>query len=220
MEVILVSIILIILGLTIAISGYSLFRIMLPVMGFIAGFSLGFTMIQALAGSNAFSFVAALLTAFLFGIVMAGLSYVYYTLGVMLIMSSLTAGLFAYLGEAVGLRENGFVVGLLGITGAVVGIITVLRYKLQHDLIVALTAMFGVGMILVGAFLIVGDFTLGDLHNDGIARSITSVVSSSWIWIIVWLAGTVIAMQTQIIMIAKAIFGDQFVLETSKKAGR
>ena len=92
-------------------------------------------MVQAVTGANAFSFVAAFLTALITGLVVAALSYAYYTLGVLVIVASLLAGAFAYFGQAIGLREDGFIVGLLAITGGIIGVITVLRYGLQHDLL-------------------------------------------------------------------------------------
>jgi len=194
MEVFFVGVLLVVVGLMVATSGYPLFRVMLPLMGFFAGFGLGFSMVQAVTGANAFSFVAAFLTALITGLVVAALSYAYYTLGVLVIVASLLAGAFAYFGQAIGLREDGFIMGLL-----------------------AMTAMFGVGMIFVGAFLLFGDFTLNDLHKDGIMQSISNVVTSSWIWLVAWIGGTVIAMQAQVIMIARAVFGDQYVIEATKK---
>lgn len=217
MEVFLVGVLLVATGLLVATAGYPLFRLMLPIMGFFAGFSIGFSVIQAAVGANAFSFVAAFLTALVMGMVFAVLSYTYYTLGVLLVAASFMAGVFAYFGQAIGLREDGFIIGLLAIAGGVIGVITVLRYGLQHDFIVVLTAMFGIGMIFAGAFLMFGDLTLSELHRDGVAQSIAGVVSSSWIWLIAWIGGTVLAAQTQIIMIARAIFGDQFVIEATKK---
>lgn len=217
MESFIIGLLLIITGFTIATSGYPMFRIMLPIMGFIAGFGLGFSMVQAVTGANAFAFIAALLTALMTGLIFAALSYFYYVLGILLVAASLFSGVFAYLGQVVGLRQDGFVVGLLALTGGVIGVITVLKYGLQHDFIVVLTSMFGVGTLFVGAFLIFGDFTLADLHKDGITQSISKVVSSSWVWIIAWLAGTIIAVQSQIILIARAVFGEQFVIEATKK---
>ena len=217
MEVFFVGVLLVVVGLMVATSGYPLFRVMLPLMGFFAGFGLGFSMVQAVTGANAFSFVAAFLTALITGLVVAALSYAYYTLGVLVIVASLLAGAFAYFGQAIGLREDGFIVGLLAITGGIIGVITVLRYGLQHDFIVAMTSMFGIGLVFVGTFLLFGDFTLNDLHKDGIMQSISNVVTSSWIWLVAWIGGTVIAMQAQVIMIARAVFGDQYVIEATKK---
>jgi len=217
MDVFLVGTLLILIGLVIAFAGYPLFRILLPVMGFFAGFGLGFSMIQAVAGSNVLSFAVALLTAIVTGIVIAALSYAYYTVGILLVAASLMAGVFAYLGQAVGLRENGFVVGLLSITGAIIGIMTVLKYGLHHDFIVVISSMFGVGMIFVGVFLMFGDYNLADLSRNGISQSIGSLVTSSWLWLIAWIGGVVIALQAQMIMIARAVFGDQFVIEETKK---
>ena len=80
-----------------------------------------------------------------------------------------------------------------------------------------MTSMFGIGLVFVGTFLLFGDFTLNDLHKDGIMQSISNVVTSSWIWLVAWIGGTVIAMQAQVIMIARAVFGDQYVIEATKK---
>lgn len=217
MGVFLIGILLIVGGLLIASAGYPLFRIMLPLMGFFAGFGLGYSMIQATTGSGVFSFLAAVLTALVLGLVLAVLSYMYYALGVLLITASFMAGIFAYFGQVIGLRNEGFIVGLLSLTGSIVGVMVFLRYRIQHAFIVVLTSMFGVGLIFAGAFLMVGNLSLNDIYANGLARSISTVVSSSWIWLIAWIGGTVLAAQSQFIMVARAVFGDQFALETSKK---
>lgn len=217
METIIVGILLLAVGLASAFAGYALFRIILPFLGFFAGFSIGFAAVQGLFGANVWSFVAALLTALLIGGLLALLSYFYYTVGVMILAGSLLAGAFAYLGQAVGLSEDGFVLSLLTLTGAIIGGILVLKYGLQHGFIVYLTAMFGVGLLLIGTFLLAGGLTLGDLHEIGLVNAIRDTVSSSWLWLIVWVGGTVFAASLQAALIARAIFGDQYVIEETRK---
>lgn len=217
MEAFIIGFLLVIFGFLIATAGYVLFRIALPIMGFITGFGIGFSAIQAFFGANVWSFVVATMTALILGLVVGALAYAYFTIGVVLVAASLLSGAFAFLGQAIGLREEGFIVFLLALAGAVVGTITVLRYGLQHNFIIVLTSLYGVGLMFVGLFMIVGGVSVYDLNQTGIVQSISDVVKSSWVWILAWIGGSIIAMQSQIVMIAKAVFGEQYVIkETSK----
>lgn len=217
METLLVGAFLVIFGLISAFAGYGLFRILLPLMGFFAGFSVGFSGVQSLFGANVWSFVASLFTALVVGLLFAALSYFYYTIGVMIVAGAMFAGALAFLGQAIGLSEDGFVMFLLALTGVIIGGILVVRYGLQHLFIVYLTAMFGIGLLLVSAYLLIGDLTVSELHETGILQTIDDTVSKSWLWLFVWLSGTVLAAAVQMAMISQAMFGDRFILEEKNK---
>lgn len=212
MDTIIVATILIIIGLASTLGGYLLFRLLLPFYGFIAGFGLGFSGIQALFGANVWSYTASLITAFVIGLLFAALSYFYYTIAVMVISGTIVAGAFAFLGQAVGLNENGFVIFLLSLTGAIIGGLAVLRYGLQHSLAVVFTSLFGVSALLASLFLLFGDLSISELHQNGILQSVGKTVDSSWIWLFVLLGGTLFASALQRALIVQASYDSPFII--------
>ncbi len=217
METIIVVVGLLVVGLGAAFSGYPLFRIFLPILGFVAGFSLAFSAVQGLFGPGVWSAMLAILPALILGLVLALISYLYYTVGVIILGASLVAAAFAYIGQAVGLREDGFLVLLLTITGAIIGGIVVATKGLQDDLVIYVTAIAGSGLVLLAAFLTFGHVHLGDLYHNGILRTIGSAVDSSWIWLFAWIGGAAVAVSAQRRVIAEAYFGSQFSIPEEKK---
>lgn len=220
METVIVIVGLLVVGAGAAFAGYPLFRIILPILGFIAGFSLVFGAIQGAFGTGVWSALAAVLPALLFGLVLAAISYVYYALGVILLGASLVAAVFAYIGQAVGMREDGFLMLLLTVSGAILGGLIVAARGLYHDLIVYLTAIAGTGLLLLAAWLTFGGVHLSDLYNGGILRTLASTVDSSWMWLFVWIGGSAIAVVAQRRVIAEAYFGEQFVITEEVKIAK
>lgn len=216
METIIVVVGLLVVGLAAAFSGYPLFRILLPILGFLTGFSLAFSAIQGAFGPGVWSALVAIIPALVLGLILAAISYLYFAIGVIILGASLVAAAFAYIGQAVGLREDGFLVLLLTIAGAIIGGIVVATKGLQDDLVIYVTAIAGTGLVLLAVFLTFGNVSLSDLYNNGILRSIGSAVDSSWIWLFAWIGGAAVAVSAQRRVIAEAYFGSQFSVPEDK----
>lgn len=213
LETLIVALLLLAVGAVSIFGGYVLFRLLLPVIAFVTGFGVGFSGIQALFGDNIWSYASAFITAIVVGALFAVLSYFYYTVGVMIIMASLVSGLFAFLGEAVGLNSNGLIVALLSLTGAIVGGLFVLRTGLQHSLIVTLTALFGVSAIMVGLALLVGGVSMPELYKNGVLGSIDKIIDSSWLWLFVLVGATLLASAVQRAVIVRGALGNSYTIE-------
>lgn len=217
METLILSVALLIVGVVSVLFGYVLFRLLLPVMGFFVGFGVGFSGVQAVFGSNVWSYTAAIITALIFGLLFAALAYFYYTFGVMVVVGAIVAGWFAFFGQAIGLSEQGFIVFLLSVTGAIIGGIAVLRYGIQHSLIVTVSAMFGVGAVLLSLFLLFGDVTVAQLHQDGILPTMGRSIANSWLWVFVFVGGAVLGSALQRALIVHSLIGDQYILDVDEK---
>jgi len=216
LETLIVALLLLAVGAVSILGGYVLFRLLLPVIAFVTGFGVGFSSIQALFGDNVWSYASAFVTAVVIGLIFAVLSYFYYTVGVMIIMASLVASLFAFLGEAVGLDANGLIVALLSLTGVIVGGLFVLKTGLQHSLIVTMTALFGVASIMVGLSLLIGGVSMPELYKNGILGSIDSIVDSSWVWLFVLVGATIVASSVQRAVIAQGVLGNAYTIDEVK----
>lgn len=205
METIIVALLLVAVGVVSSLFGYVLFRLVLPFVGFITGLVIGFSGVQAVFGSNVWSYLAAAVTALIVGVLFALLAHLYYTIGVMVIAGSLFAGIFAFFGTVIGLSEEGFIVFLLSLTGAIIGGLAVLRYGLQHSLVVTITSLFGVAAILLSGFLLFTDVSVTQLHEQGILATMAATIGTSWIWLFVLVGGTVFATALQRYLLMQAM---------------
>ena len=101
---------LVVLGAAVALLGERAFRIILPIIGFIAGILIGYSGVQAVFGIGIISFPLAIITALLVGAIIAALSYLYFDLAIILLVAAITAYGAMYLGIALGLSKNSFLV--------------------------------------------------------------------------------------------------------------
>jgi predicted outer membrane lipoprotein len=217
METLLVAAVLIVFGLAAALNGYLLFRVLLPIMGFLLGYGIGFAGLQAALGTGFASTTIAVLVGLFVGAVLAALSYFYFTIAVTVFGASIVAGAFAFLGQAIGLREEGFLVFLLALSGAIIGGLVVLRAALQDRLVVYLSAFLGVGLVLVGVMLGAGDLTMAELNEAGILATIRDTVDTSFIWLFAWIGGSLMASLVQFAIIQANVWPENLNYEPTKK---
>jgi hypothetical protein len=207
---VLVALALMAVGLLVATLGYKLFRILLPIVGFISGTMIGFTGFQGIYGKGAVSTTVAVFVALTVGLIMAVLSFAYFEIAVIVLTAILSASLFAFLGIALGLNDDGFVVFLLALSGFVLGLMLASNGVMGASFVTILTSMLGVAFILAGVFLVVGTVSLDDLHNDGIVSTVLGVVDQSFLWLIVWLGGSLFANQIQLRTMMLELAGDSY----------
>lgn len=208
---------LILLGGISALIGVKLFRLLLPLIGFIAGIMVGFGGVQAVFGTGAVSTTIAVVMAVIVGAIMALLSFLFYEIAIVVLSIILGASFMTYLGVAIGLENAGFVLFLLGLAGGILGFLVAMSSNLSVSFIIVATSMLGVGYILAGILLIVGAISLDDLSNGGIIPAVVETVDQSFLWLFVWIAGTIISMNVQMKALAQEFMNDQFEYTVSKK---
>lgn len=201
---------LIIIGWFSAFLGLKLFKVLLPVAGFIAGLMVGFSGVQAVFGAGVVSISIAVIMALLVGVLMALLSFLFYEIAVIVLAISLGATLFTYLGVALGLENAGFILFLLGLTGGILGFILATLTPFSIDLVIIVTAFLGVTYILAGIMLLAGELSLTTLDEKGIVQSVVAVVDQSFFWLFAWIGGSVIAATSQTALLQKELFGDAY----------
>jgi hypothetical protein len=205
MENFLTSSLLILIGLLSITLGYLIFRILLPVMGYVLGFAIAFNGIIAIYEENTLSYTGAIIIANIFGLAIAALAYYYYTAAVVLIAASISASLFSLLAQAVGLDSDGFIVALLALSGAVIGGLYVARAGIQKSSMVVLSSLFGVVTIFGATLLIFGELEMMDVYNNGLFEIIRSSFNSTWLWLLGILGATVLSSLIQQRVLANII---------------
>lgn len=203
------STLLIAVGVVVALMGVKLFRLLLPIIGLVTGTMAGFIGIQAVFGTGIVATTVAIVMAVLVGVLLAVLSFAFFDLAIIIYIAMLGAALFAYLGVALGLQHDGFLVFLLGLAGAVLAAMWAARGTVSLQIVMAFTSFIGVAYVLAGLFLVFGNLSIDDLNQNGVAGSIVRVVDQSFLWMFVWLGASLVAWQLQ----ARSLF-DEFVTDT------
>lgn len=117
-------------------------------------------------------------------VLVLGLCWQFYELGVALLGGLVTAWLSAGFMHALGL-EPGFLTATIALVCALVaGILTYLR-EWQKYLIMLLTSIFGANTIVLAFLLPTGQILIDDLQGAGTA--IQPILQQSWIWSLIWL---------------------------------
>ncbi len=212
--------ILIMIGILSSVLGLKLFKLLLPFLGFVTGFMVGFLGVQAIFGTGVVSTAMSILVAFIVGVMIALLSYLFFDISVTLFAALIGGTAFSYMGVALGLSKEGFVVFLFSLGGAILGAMIASRYALAPQIVVTLTAMLGVAYILAGFLLVVGRVSLNDINSAGVSATILKVVDQSFLWFFVWLGGSIVAMQVQYRLALIDVMDNMFEyqeLKTSKK---
>lgn len=194
---IITSILLLILGIVTAVSGLKLFRLLLPLVGFVSGVMVGFGGVQGVFGVGAVSTAVAIIMAVIVGSIMALLSYMFFELAVVILITLLGSSVFSYLAIAIGLGNNGFLLFMLTLAGGILGFILATSGGLSRTLVIYATSMLGVAYILASILLLVGTVSVDQLLNEGIVRTVLAVVDQEFVWLLVGLGGTLLAASVQ-----------------------
>lgn len=196
---------LILLGGLTALMGYQLFRGLLPLVGFVAGLMVGFGGVQGVFGTGVISFTLAILMAIIVGVITTLLSFMFFDVAVMVLLAMLGASALTFLGIALGLGDNGFILFLLGLAGVVLGVMIASAPWASTVFVAGTTAYLGVAIVLAGVLLIAGEFSVESLHEDGIIPSVLATIDQSFLWLLVWVGGSVAAYHAQLVVLQRNI---------------
>ncbi|MFZ1360715.1 MAG: hypothetical protein WAS27_01630 [Candidatus Saccharimonadales bacterium] len=215
---ILAAICLVTLGLVVGLTGYKLFRVVMPIAGLVVGATIGFTGFQAIFGTGVTSTTLALLVAVILALVLAVLSYAFFDLAVVILMGVALSSLFTLVGLAFGLSSTGFALGLLSLSGFIIGLILASSSVfLAENLVSLVTAYVGAGLVLAGVFIMTSGSTLQAMYENGILNTVSEHAGGSLWWVLVWIAGVVIMRQVQLRSLWAEIFPKDLGYTVKKK---
>lgn len=204
---ILIAIVLILVGAFVALLGERTFRVILPIIGFVAGILIGYSGVEAVFGIGFISFPLAIITSLLIGAILAILSYLYFEIAVILLVGVITGYGAMYIGIALGLSSNGFWLGLLTFAGAVIGLALASAIPMGQSLIVIISSFYGVAMVMAGVFMMSGSVTFEQMQRIGILRVVTERIDGSLLWLVVWIGGSIACCYAQLAAIARELLG-------------
>jgi hypothetical protein len=209
-QTVLVSLIAILIGLALTLSGYRFFIILLPIWGFFAGLSATGTTIRGLWGTGFFNTVFSWVIGLLVGLLFAVLAYLFYYAAIIILGATvgymLGIGFMTWIGF-----QLGFISVMVGLILAVIFAFGVWYLKVPKLLIIILTSLAGAASLLAGVFLAFGTIPLADLQWGAVG----AVVRQSWWWTLVYLALAGIGVAAQWVMTSSQYTLDAYSREVA-----
>lgn len=179
---ILVGLLFLLLGLAVATMGLRIWFWMLPVLGFLAGFSLGAILVHQLAGDGLFQTVLGWVVGLVAGIAFALISWFWWYFGVIIAAGSAGAGVATALAATVG-AERDWVIFIVAAIGAALAVLAALVLNLPIYLVIVNTAIAGALGAVAGLLLILDQI---DLNLLGRGHAV-ALIEDTPVWWILWL---------------------------------
>ncbi len=191
---ILVGILILFLGLAVAVMGLRLWFWMLPILGFMVGFSLGTILVYQLAGDGILETILSWIVGIIAGVAFALVSWFWWYFGVIIAAGTVGASLATALAASFGAEANWLLL-IIAIIGAAVLSVAALLLRLPIYLVIVNTAIAGGLAVVTGLLLIFGQLDLR-LLSSGYAFAIIDDSPGWWLlWVTV--AGIGIYLQLQ-----------------------
>ena len=184
-------------GAVLCFAGYRLFLVLLPIFGFLAGMWLGGFVVSLIFSTGFLATVVGVTAAFLVGVLGAIFAYLFYTVGVAIVVAIFGAALGAGIMTALGF-EAPWLIGLVALACAIAVGVLVLVLKLQKHVIMIGTAVAGADLMVLAFLFILGRVTLEQLQST--RHLFRPILADAWFWWIAWLGlaviGTVVQLRT------------------------
>jgi len=177
-----VMVIVIVAGLVALLVGFRAFLILLPIWGLIVGFAAGAQVMAAILGEGFLGSFLGIVVGIITGLVFALLSYLWWWVGVIVVVGAVGYSLGYAILPAMGVDAD-FIAVLLGLGGAAIFAFAAVVLRLPRVLVILSTSFWGAGAIIAGLLILTGDIQLDNIVNG----AVTAAVTTSVLWLIVWL---------------------------------
>ncbi len=184
LETIFASLFLLIVGVLVLFLGYMFFRILLPIWGFIVGFIMAAEATALFLGTGFLGTLTGWVMGFLFGVLLAALSWAIYSIGIGLLGASVGAWLTAVLLYSLGLNTEGFMFTLFVLVMAVIFGVGTVMLKAQKYLIIMLTSFGGASALILSVLILFGQITVTGVQ---LGDPLRQALEDSLFWLTVWI---------------------------------
>ena len=177
----LMAILAVVIGLAFCFGGWRFFLLLLPLYGFVLGFSMGTEGMRALFGDGTFATVTSWVVGFVIAIVFAVLSYLFYYAAIAILAGTVGYAIGASLWGIIG-NEQGVIAFVLGLVVGVALAVAVLALNVPRLLVIVLTGLGGAARSSPG-----GSSFIGKVPDDNVTWwQIGHLIKDSWFYLIVW----------------------------------
>jgi len=214
-EAILFAILAIVVGLGLSLFGYVGFRVILPVLGFLAGLWLGMDIVANFMSNIPILGVSlGLILGLVLGVIFAAIAYFVYALAIVIFGISmgyaLGAGFMLLLGV-----PNGILTFSVGVIMAIVLAVAFISVNMPKLYIMGLTAFAGASALIAGVLVLFGRIAPSQLGLG----FVDAYIGESWFWIMIWAVVGAIGffIQYQMVALAQALVPEAYSYEATTK---
>lgn len=177
----LVGILAVLIGLAFAFGGWQFFLLLLPLWGFVVGFSLGTEAMRALFGDGTFATVTSWVVGFVIAVLFAVFSYLYYYIAIAVLAGTVGYALGASVWGLIG-NEQGVIAFVIGLVVGVIFAAVALALNVPRYLVIVLTGLGGAAAVVAGWFILIGK-----VPSDNVTWwQVGQLIKDSWFYLIVW----------------------------------
>ncbi len=205
---VLMAILALVIGLAFCFGGWRFFLVLLPLWGFVVGFSLGTEAMRALFGDGTFATVTSWLVGLVIAVGFAVLSYFFYYVAIAVFAGTVGYAIGASAWGIIG-NEQGAIAFVIGLVVGVVFAVAALALNVPRYLVIVLTGLGGAAAVLAGWFLLIGK-----VPTDNVTWwQVGHLIKDSWFYLIVWAVIAAAGILAQ--LRAPAVGPDTYELERS-----
>jgi hypothetical protein len=179
------------IGILSCLAGYAVFRVVLPILGFLVGLGLGAQLAAALFGAPYLGSLVSWIVAVIVGLLLASIAFWWWYVTVALTIAGL--GYAIGYGAAAGLGTDATAAVIVGVVLAVLFALVALVLRVPILVVILITAFWGASAVLGGLLIIMNRVQPGELRNG----SVDVVIQSSGVWLAAWLILGVIGVVVQ-----------------------
>ena len=177
----LVGILAIVIGLAFAFGGWRFFLLLLPLWGFVVGFSLGTEAMRSLFGDGTFATVTSWVVGLVIALAFAVFSYLYYYIAIAVLAGTVGYAIGASAWGLIG-NEQGVVAFVVGVVVGVIFAVGVLLLDVPRYLVIVLTGLGGAAAVIAGWLILIGK-----VPADNVTWwQVGLLIKDSWFYLIAW----------------------------------
>lgn len=169
-------------GIISSVAGYKLFKIILPIWGFFAGFAVGSGLIAMILGDGFLATAIAWSVALFTGLIFAVFSYFFYYIGIVIVGAAFGVALGTGLMFGIGFDPGLLVTVVAIVSGLLFAILSVI-FNFQKYIVVFITSVLGASAVIGGVLVMLDKVTIDSI---GSGNFIYPVISESFFWALIW----------------------------------
>ena len=196
-----IGILAVLIGLVACLAGYVVFRLVLPILGFLVGLGLGAQLAATLFDQPYLGSPLSWIVAIVVGVVVATIAFIWWYVSVALTIAALGYAIGFGAAQGLNLETNTAIVA--GIVVAVVFALIALLLRVPIGVVIVVTAFWGSSALIGGVLILVNRIEPGQLRNG----TVDVVIDGSPLLLVVWLALGIVGVAVQWLTTSRG--GDQ-----------
>ena len=186
-----IGILAVLIGLVACLAGYVVFRLVLPILGFLVGLGLGAQLAATLFDQPYLGSPLSWIVAIVVGVLVATIAFLWWYVSVALTIAALGYAIGFGAAQGLNLETNAAIVA--GVVVAVVFALIALLLRVPIGVVIVVTAFWGSSALIGGVLILVNRIEPSQLRNG----TVDVVIDGSPVLLVVWLALGIVGVAVQ-----------------------